>query len=62
MIPIPYKTIRQIDAALASPNLRTLRRTLDDATKQMQPLIELGRRNMEIELSNRNMFDLGLPR
>ena len=50
MIAIPFKTIQQIDAALASPNMKAMRRTLDEAAKHMRPFLDLRRRLRTAEL------------
>ncbi|MEH2476188.1 putative membrane protein [Nitrobacteraceae bacterium AZCC 2161] len=59
MIAIPHKTLREIDAALNAPNMQAIRRTLDDAAKQIRPLVELARQDRENDLSNRHRFNIG---
>jgi hypothetical protein len=58
MISIPFRTIQQIDAALNSPHMKVLdkalqtphmkqmRRALDEARKNMQPILDIVERNL----------------
>ncbi len=56
------RSLAEIDKALNSPNMVSLRRTLDDTAKRMRPLLDAARQAERDELENRQRFDLGIVR